>query len=99
MKIKKVRKTKVSKFKRTGGSKTRLLMVGLVAALALVVANLVFVNVYNAQDQVFIQKASDLRVSSQEIVKYAAEATTGSAQSFDGLQLSRDQFERDWTLI
>ena len=63
---------------------TTLVAPGLTALLALfaitlslVVVNLVFVNINSAEDQIYTQTSSDLRVLSQEISQSAAEAVAG----------------------
>ena len=86
------------KFTR-GGARTRLLMGFFVIALVLVVVNLVFVNIYSAEDQIFIQQASDMRVYSQEIAKNASQAVAGSEEAFVRLAESRNQFQQAWLLI
>lgn len=90
-------KTRTHKLKTR--SRTKLWMALFILVMALVVVNLLFVNIYSAQDQVYIQKASDLRVLSQEIVKNASEAVSGEPAAFDSLDQSRTQFAQDWTLI
>jgi twitching motility protein PilJ len=79
--------------------RTKILMGLFVTTLVLVVVNLVFVNIYSAEDQVYIQKTSDLRVLSQEMAKYASEVTSGSDAAFGGLSQSRNEFDSAWTLI
>jgi twitching motility protein PilJ len=79
--------------------RTKVLMGLLVCTLVLVVANLVLVNIYSAEDQVYIQKTSDMRVLSQEMARHATGTLTGSATAFSRLEQSRNGFDSAWTLI
>jgi twitching motility protein PilJ len=79
--------------------KTRLLLVLFAITLALVVVNLVFVNINSTEDQIYTQTSSDLRVLSQEISQSAAGAIAGSNQAFERLSASSDAFDAAWTLI
>lgn len=79
--------------------RTKILMGLFLGTLVLVVVNLLFVNIYSAQDQIYIQETSDLRVLSQELAKHAAEVTSGSDASFAGLHQARDAFDTSWKLI
>ncbi|MDT8397067.1 MAG: methyl-accepting chemotaxis protein [Pseudomonadales bacterium] len=79
--------------------RTRILMTLFVVALALLVINLVFVNIHSGEDQIYIQRTADLRVLSQEIPQRAAEAIAGSDEAFDQLSRARSDFDAAWNLI
>ena len=79
--------------------KTRLLLALFFVTLALVVVNLVFVNINSTEDQIYTQTSSDLRVLSQEISQSAAGAIAGSNQSFERLADSTAAFDSAWSLI
>ncbi len=81
------------------GSRTRLLMSLVVITLALLVLNLVFVNIHSAEDQIYLQRAADLRVLSQEIPQRADEAISGSDLAFDRLESAVKDFDLAWNLI
>jgi twitching motility protein PilJ len=70
-----------------------------VITLALLVVNLVFVNIHSAEDQIFIQRTADMRVLSQEIPQRVAEAMSGSGLAFDRLESAVGDFESAWNLI
>src|SRR5688500_3895047 len=80
-------------------SRTRLLMSLVVITLALLVGNLVFVNIHSAEDQIYIQRTADMRVLSQEIPQRVAEAMSGSNVAFDQLESAVADFEAAWNLI
>jgi twitching motility protein PilJ len=94
-----VRNSKLSVMSDLQRPRTKILMGLFVTTLVLVVVNLVFVNIYSAEDQVYIQKTSDLRVLSQELAKHASEVISGSEAAFGGLAQSRDEFDSAWNLI
>ncbi|MAY03055.1 MAG: chemotaxis protein [Gammaproteobacteria bacterium] len=79
--------------------RTRYLMGLSVISLVLVVINLVLVNIHTAEDQIYIQQTSDLRVLSQEIARNASAALGGSAEAFVELEESTADFDQAWSLI
>src|SRR5690606_10054192 len=83
-----------------GGNK---LIAGLIAALialtVLLVVVLFIINKNSQNDQQYIAHASELRVLSQEIAKNATEAAGGTAEAFDQLRRSRDEFQRLWSFM
>ncbi len=81
------------------GSRTKFLMSLVVITLALLVVNLVFVNIHSAEDQIYIQRTSDMRVLSQEIPQRVAEAMAGSDPAFDRLDAAVKEFDSAWNLI
>lgn len=86
---------------RKGLRNTRavLLMVSFVVVLALLVVNLMFVNIYSEQDQAYARMSADLRVLSQEIAKNSNAAFAGSDEAFAGLSRSRMDFDDTWRLL
>jgi len=83
-----------------GGNK---LVAGLIAALialtVLLVVVLFIINEDSQNDQEYIAHASELRVLSQEIAKNATEAAGGTAEAFDQLRRSRDEFQQLWSYV
>ncbi|MGF2686770.1 methyl-accepting chemotaxis protein [Marinobacter sp. DUT-3] len=83
-----------------GGNK---LVAGLIAALialtVLLVVVLFIINKDSQNDQEYIAHASELRVLSQEIAKNATEAAGGTAEAFDQLRRSRDEFQQLWSYV
>ena len=80
-----------------GGNK---LVAGLIASLiaftVLLVVVLFIVNRDSQNDQEYIANAAELRVLSQEIAKNATEAAGGTAEAFNQLRRSRDEFQQLW---
>ncbi|WP_372988077.1 type IV pili methyl-accepting chemotaxis transducer N-terminal domain-containing protein, partial [Marinobacter sp.] len=83
-----------------GGNK---LVAGLIAALialtVLLVAVLFIINRDSQNDQRYIAQTAELRVLSQAIAKNATEAAGGTAEAFNQLRRSRDDFQQLWTNI
>jgi twitching motility protein PilJ len=75
------------------------LIVALIALTVLLVVVLFVINQNSRNDQEYIAHANDLRVLSQEIAKNASEASGGSAEAFDQLRRSRDEFTQLWGYI
>ncbi|HCP22035.1 MAG TPA: chemotaxis protein, partial [Marinobacter hydrocarbonoclasticus] len=77
-----------------GGNK---LVAGLIAALialtVLLVVVLFIINQDSQHDQQYIANTAEMRVLSQEIAKNATEAAGGTAEAFDQLRRSRDEFQ------
>ena len=94
-------KRTIGKF-NTGQGDNRLvagLIAGLIALTILLVVVLFFINRDSRNDQEYIAHASELRVLSQEIAKNASEAAGGTAEAFDQLRRSRDEFNTLWNYI
>ena len=83
-----------------GGNK---LVAGLIAALialtVLLVVVLFIINQDSQHDQQYIANTAEMRVLSQEIAKNATEAAGGTAEAFDQLRRSRDEFQQLWTNV
>src|SRR5690554_2001770 len=83
-----------------GGNK---LVAGLIAALialtVLLVVVLFIINKDSQNDQQYIANTAEMRVLSQEIAKNATEAAGGTAEAFDQLRRSRDEFQQLWTSV
>ncbi|HBX38921.1 MAG TPA: chemotaxis protein, partial [Marinobacter adhaerens] len=83
-----------------GGNK---LVAGLIAALIaltiLLVVVLFVINADSQNDQEYIANTAELRVLSQEIAKNATEAAGGTAEAFNQLRRSRDEFQQLWTNV
>ena len=83
-----------------GGNK---LVAGLIAALIaltiLLVVVLFIINTDSQNDQEYIANTAELRVLSQEIAKNATEAAGGTAEAFNQLRRSRDEFQQLWTNV
>ena len=83
-----------------GGNK---LIAGLIAALIaltiLLVVVLFIINKDSQNDQEYIANTAEMRVLSQEIAKNATEAAGGTAEAFDQLRRSRDEFQLLWTSV
>mgnify|MGYP003671826659 CR=1 FL=1 len=83
-----------------GGNK---LVAGLIASLialtVLLVVVLFIVNRDSQNDQQYIANAAELRVLSQEIAKNATEAAGGTAEAFNQLRRSRDEFQQLWANV
>ena len=83
-----------------GGNK---LVAGLIAALialtVLLVVVLFIINKDGQNDQQYIASTAEMRVLSQEIAKNATEAAGGTAEAFDQLRRSRDEFQQFWTSV
>src|SRR5690554_2482224 len=83
-----------------GGNK---LVAGLIAALialtVLLVVVLFIINKDSQNDQQYIANTAEMRVLSQEIAKNATEAAGGTAEAFDPLRRSRDEFQQLWTSV
>ena len=83
-----------------GGNK---LVAGLIAALIaltiLLVVVLFIINQDSQNDQEYIANTAELRVLSQEIAKNATEAAGGTAEAFNQLRRSRDEFQQLWTNV
>lgn len=91
--------TRAIEAENTKSRRTPYLMGLSVVSLILVVVNLVLVNIHTAEDQIYIQQTSDLRVLSQEIARNAAAAISGSPAAFSRLTVSTRSFNNAWTLI
>ncbi|WP_166256769.1 methyl-accepting chemotaxis protein [Marinobacter salicampi] len=72
------------------------LIAALIALTILLVVVLFIVNRDSQNDQEYIAHANELRVLSQEIAKNATEAAGGTAEAFDQLRRSRDEFSQLW---
>jgi len=75
-----------------GGSQQResstmlaILVVVLLAGLIILIANFFLANRKNNEDRAATEKATDIRVLSQQLAKFAAEAAGGRAEAFDEL--------------
>ena len=83
-----------------GGNK---LVAGLIAALialtVLLVVVLFIINKDSQNDQEYIANTAELRVLSQQIAKNATEAAGGTAEAFNQLRRSRDDFQQLWTNV
>ncbi|WP_166266866.1 methyl-accepting chemotaxis protein [Marinobacter caseinilyticus] len=75
------------------------LIAGLIALTILLVVVLFIINQDSQNDQEYIAHASELRVLSQEIAKNASEAAGGTAEAFNQLQRSRNEFSQLWGFI
>jgi twitching motility protein PilJ len=78
---------------------SRLLMALVVTALALLVVNLVFVNIHSTEDQIYIQRTADMRVLLQEIPQRVSQAVAGSDLGYDKLESTVMDFGSAWNLI
>ncbi|PAV25311.1 twitching motility protein PilJ [Tamilnaduibacter salinus] len=91
-------KNRAGKF--SAGQGANKLVASLIGALIiltiLLVAVLFVINRDSQNDQAYIAHASELRVLSQEIAKNASEAAGGTAEAFEQLNRSRDEFARLW---
>ncbi|WP_404365857.1 methyl-accepting chemotaxis protein [Marinobacter sp.] len=72
------------------------LIVALIALTILLVVVLFIINRDSQNDQEYIAHSNELRVLSQEIAKNASEAAGGTAEAFDQLRRSRDEFSQLW---
>ena len=83
-----------------GGNK---LVAGLIAALialtVLLVVVLFIINSDSQNDQEYIANTAELRVLSQAIAKNATEAAGGTAEAFNQLRRSRDEFQTLWNNV
>ncbi|PHQ13750.1 chemotaxis protein [Marinobacter profundi] len=75
------------------------LIAGLIALTVLLVVVLFIINRDSQNDQAYIAHSAELRVLSQEIAKNATEAAGGTAEAFDQLRRSRDEFARLWGYV
>src|SRR5690554_1073530 len=79
------------------------LVAGLIAALialtVLLVVVLFIINRDSQNDQEYIANTAEMRVLSQEIAKNATEAAGGTAEAFDQLRRSRDDFQQLWSFV
>ena len=94
-------KNRAGRFSRgQGGNK---LVAGLIAALialtVLLVVVLFIINRDSQNDQRYIAHTAELRVLSQAIAKNATEAAGGTAEAFDQLRRSRDEFQQLWSYV
>jgi len=71
-----------------------LFIVGL-ALLVAVATNFYLLNERNRQQQLYIERTTDIRVVSQELAKAAGEAAVGNFQAFTDLRAARDQIARN----
>lgn len=78
---------------------SRLLMTLVVIALALLVVNLVFVNIHSTEDQIYIQRTADMRVLLQEIPQRVSEAVAGSDPAYGRLESTVADFDSAWNLV
>ncbi|MBS3804291.1 MAG: type IV pili methyl-accepting chemotaxis transducer N-terminal domain-containing protein [Oleiphilaceae bacterium] len=94
-------KNKAGKLGAAQGANTLVgaLIAALIALTILLVVVLFIINKNSQHDQEYIAHANDLRVLSQEIAKNASEAASGSADAFDQLRRSRDEFSQLWGYI
>ena len=81
--------------KAKGASNTLivLLSVFLLATILLALLTFIHVSQRDAYDEQYLLRASEQRILSQRIAKYALAAAQGDQDSFALLQHSRDQFE------
>ncbi|MBW4934849.1 methyl-accepting chemotaxis protein [Marinobacter sp. F4206] len=83
-----------------GGNK---LVAGLISALialtVLLVVVLFIINRDSQNDQEYIAHTAELRVLSQAIAKNATEAAGGTAEAFNQLRRSRDEFQQLWSNV
>ncbi len=70
-----------------------------VVALALLVVNLVFVNIHSTEDQIYIQRTADMRVLLQEIPQRVSQAVSGSDLAYEKLGTAVLDFDSAWNLI
>ncbi len=75
------------------------LIAGLIALTVLLVVVLFIINKHSQNDQEYIAHTNELRVLSQEIAKNATEAAGGTAEAFDQLKRSRDEFSQLWGYV
>ncbi|MDX1800055.1 MAG: methyl-accepting chemotaxis protein [Marinobacter sp.] len=75
------------------------LIAGLIALTILLVVVLFIINKNSQNDQEYIAHTNELRVLSQEIAKNATEAADGTAEAFDQLKRSREEFSQLWGYI
>ena len=61
-------------------------MVVLLVGLVGLIANFFFANVNNNEDRAAIGLSTDIRVYSQQLAKFAAQAAGGQAEAFDELK-------------
>lgn len=83
-------------------SATRLMpvfIVGLVVAIVVMIINFTQVNRHSELSAKYVTKATELRVLSQRIAKYALEAAAGNDQAFTFLEDSRLAFGSVWDQI
>src|SRR5690554_1455435 len=73
------------------------LITSLIALTVLLVVVLFIINRDSQNDQEYIANAAELRMLSQEIAKNATEAAGGTAEAFDQLRRSRDDFQQLWS--
>jgi twitching motility protein PilJ len=70
-----------------------ILVVVLLAGLVGLGANFVFTNVNNNEDRAAISLATDIRVLSQQLAKFAAEAAGGRSEAFDELKDKKETIQ------
>jgi twitching motility protein PilJ len=81
--------------KAKGASNTLIVVLSVLLLATILVALLTFIHVSqrDAYDEQYLLRASEQRILSQRIAKYALAAAQGDQDSFALLQHSRDQFE------
>jgi twitching motility protein PilJ len=70
-----------------------ILVVVLLAGLVGLGANFVFTNINNNEDRAAISLATDIRVLSQQLAKFAAEAAGGRSEAFDELKDKKETIQ------
>ncbi len=70
-----------------------ILVVVLLASLIILIANFFLANRKNNEDRAATEKATDIRVLSQQLAKFAAEAAGGRAEAFDELSVVKSTIQ------
>ena len=71
----------------------------LIVSIVLLFANFFYLGTLAGYDKVYVSKAGELRVLSQQISKAATEAAAGKAEAFGVLKKARDDFASSWNLL
>ena len=71
----------------------------LIVSIVLLFANFFYLGTLAGYDKVYVSKAGELRVLSQQISKAATEAAGGKAEAFGVLKKARDDFASSWNLL
>jgi len=92
-----------SSTEKASGRKTSPVIILLGAVIVVAILALVYVlykvNLDADTDKTHIAYASDLRVLSQEIAKYASEAADGDSAAFAQLNRAKDEYQQIWTYL